>query len=181
MKPSEDSSQCPMYYKVFTLWTSGDINYSQHSVSSKNCFPIVPSLAFSRSFHHIQIKTQPKAEGEPSADLQHACTLEFTSIVTYTQYTCPSQLPSPSTLPCNSHHLGLPKLLSVFLSQQDWALLWSFLLHCSLWTTSWLYCKLCNTRAYLVCFHSQGSQFAATCHLVSKNHCWHIYMFSSCL
>lgn len=60
-----------------------------------SCFPVVLSLALHRSCHHLQIKTQPKTKGEPSADLQNACMLACNSSTTmYTQSACPTQLPS---------------------------------------------------------------------------------------
>lgn len=86
------------------------------------CFPIVLSLPWRRSCHHLRIKTQPKTEGEPSADLQNACTLACnSSTAMYPQSACPTRLPSlwSSALRClvfpNSSlrsHLNKPGLCS---------------------------------------------------------------------
>ena len=76
---------CVQYYKVFTR--SG---YQRHKIFPafcelwklfSYCFPVVLSLVLSRSYHHLQIKTQPKTEGEPSAGLQSAYTLECTLLL----------------------------------------------------------------------------------------------------
>lgn len=177
MEPPEDAPQCPIYHKVFTLWT-----VETQTIPSirelwrlfPHCFPVVLSLALRRSCHHLRIKTQPKTEGEPSADLQNARTLACTPLLQYTL-----RLPAPPSsllsgpLPCNSwSSRTLPRVPS---SSSLGSL--PSLLRALQPTNSLMALHELPQRG---CSHSlpfSGIQAAATCHSVSKSHCLHIDLF----
>lgn len=143
----EDSSQCPPCYQVFILWkaeTQTTPSLVQALKMFSYCFPVVLSLVLSTFCNVFQIRTLPKTQGKPSANLQNADMLECTLQHVFTPLP-PRSLVSDIP-PCNSNHLGLPKLLSLFPNLNKTGSFWFF--HFALQpvnnlsTTSRLHCKL---------------------------------------
>lgn len=131
---------------------------------------------------HLQIIMQPKTQEAPFADLQNVFMLECTFLLTYILTPLPPSLFSLALCPAILTILAFPNTCLYFLISTK---VGSVLVPppCTAAykqplgsTVNW-----CHRRAYLICFHSLRDQSDATCHPMSKNHCLHIYMFSSCL